>query len=544
MTLGEAFGRVANRQPKREALVCDGQRLTYGDLAQKISALSYGLSQQGISPGDRVALLLPNSPEFAITFIALANIGAVSVPLYPRSRRQQLEHILRECDPVAVVTSAGPGMSEALDTIRGLRQGLPGLQHLILVEGAQESEVHLHELMADAPPVSSAPAQVAADDLLALIYTSGTTGRPKGAMHNHRGLIAPVVASIKLREMWLKRPSAKTAARMVKVLARYGTRLLQAAGRQQTMLSPMGMHSISGLEIVLQCLLMGDKLVTMSRFHPVELMELVERERVTVLIAVPMTFTVLMRIRELERYDTSSLLICATGSAPCPPDLAREVQDRFGCAMHIGFGATELAGGVSATSIEDSDRRQAETVGQAMPGMELKVVGEEGREVPVGEVGELICRGESVMLGYYRAPEATAEVVDADGWYHTGDLAVMDEGGYLRIVGRKKDMIIRGGQNIYPAEVEGYLRQHERIGEAAVVGVPSAVGGEAVWAFLIMEDSAESEELTPQEVLEYCRAGMEAYKVPNQVRIVGDFPRTATGKPQKFRLREMAQQEK
>jgi acyl-CoA synthetase (AMP-forming)/AMP-acid ligase II len=329
---------------------------------------------------------------------------------------------------------------------------------------------------------------------------------------------------------------------LVRVLARYGTRLLQAAGRQQTMLSPMGMHGISGVEIMLQCLLMGDRLVLMSRFHPLELLQLVERERVTVLIAVPMTFAVLMRLRDLDRYDTSSLIICATGSAPCPAELAREVRERFGCAVHIGFGTTELAGGVSATSIEDTDERQAETVGQPMPGMEMKVVGEDGLELPAGEVGELICRGESVMLGYYRAPEATAQVVDEEGWYHTGDLATMDEQGYLRIVGRKKDMIIRGGQNIYPAEIEAYLRQHESIHEAAVVGVPAVVGGEAVWAFLILEEG-EGKQVTTQDVLEHCRAGMEAYKIPNQVRFVADFPRTAAGKPQKYKLRPAALKE-
>jgi acyl-CoA synthetase (AMP-forming)/AMP-acid ligase II len=539
MTVAGAFREITDRQPQREALVCDGTRLTYGRLAQQIAALSQGLMEQGIAQGDLVALLLNNSPEFVITFFALASIGAVSVPLYPKLRHRQLDHILRECEPVTVVTSEGPGMAEAVETVRGLQQELPSLDRLIFVDGARDSELQLHELMTDPPPAPVVLPQVAPEDLLALIYTSGTTGTPKGAMHSHRGLIAPVVASTKLREMWLQRPSAKTAARMVKVLARYGPRLLQAAGRQQTMLSPMGLHSISGLEIMLQCLLMGDRLVLMSRFHPLELMQLVESERVTVLIAVPMTFAVLMRLKGLDRYNTSSLLICATGSAPCPAELAREIHERFGCAVHIGFGATELAGGVSATSIEDSNQRQAETVGQAMPGMEIKVVDEDGLELPPGEVGELICRGDSVMLGYYRAPEATAEVVDEEGWYHTGDLAVMDIEGYLRIVGRKKDMIIRGGQNIYPAEVEGYLRQHEHISEAAVVGVPGAVGGEAVWAFLIPEEGAE---LEAQEVLEYCRVGMEVYKIPNQIRIVEDFPRSAMGKPQKFKLREMAEQ--
>lgn len=537
MTLTEAFQQVAERQPAKEALLCGEARFTYGQLAQKVASLAYGLTTLGINPGDRVVLLLYNSPQFVIAFFALATIGAVSVPLNPQLRHRQLDHILRECEPTAVLLSDSPGMTEAVQTVREVQQALPTLRHLIFTEGGTETDQRLEALMAATPPPTFSPPAVKPEDLLTLLYTSGTTGMPKGAMHSHRGLIAPVVASIKLREMWLKMPTPKTAARMAKVLARYGPRLLRAAGRQQVFLSTVGCHAIAGLETMLQAMLMGDKLILMPRFHPLEALQLIEKERVTVLIAVPTTLTVLMRVKDLDRYDTSSLLICGTGSAPCPAELARDIRQRLGCAVHIGFGTTELAGGISATSIEDSDEQQAETVGQAMPGMEVKIVDEQGQEVAPGNVGELLCRGESVMLGYYRAPQATAEVVDEEGWYHTGDLAVMDERGYLRIVGRKKDMIIRGGQNIYPIEIENYLQAHPQIKEAAVVGVPAAIGGEEVWAFLILEDEAA---MTVQEVLEYCRLGMEAYKIPHQVRFVQDFPRSALGKPQKFKLREMA----
>jgi len=233
-------------------------------------------------------------------------------------------------------------------------------------------------------------------------------------------------------------------------------------------------------------------------------------------------------------YDVSSLLICGTGAAPCPPHLAHEVRQRFGCAIHIGFGATETAGGISATSLADSDERQAETVGQPMPGVEIKVVDEARRELPPGEVGELACRSEGVMRGYYRAPEATAQVMDDEGWDYTGGLARVDEDGYVHIVGRKKDVIIRGGQNVYPAEIEIYLAAHDRIREAVVVGMPSAIGGESVWAFVILDNGAE---MTAHDVLNYCRQELEAFKIPSQVRFVADFPRTETGKPKKFELR-------
>jgi acyl-CoA synthetase (AMP-forming)/AMP-acid ligase II len=352
--------------------------------------------------------------------------------------------------------------------------------------------------------------------------------------------MTPVMASLKLREMWIKRPSLKTVERLAKVLPRYGERLLRAAGRPQSFLSTVGFHTITGLEVMLQGLLMGDKLLIMPRFHPVETLQLIEKERVTIMVAVPMALSVLLRMKDLDRYDLSSLLICGTGSAPCPAELARQIQKRFGCAIHIGFGTTELAGGIAATSLEDSEDLQAETVGQAMPGMEIKIVDDERRELPPGGVGELACRGDSVMMGYWRAPDRTAEVVDEEGWYYTGDLATMDEQGYVRIVGRKKDMIIRGGQNIYPAEIENYLVAHDQIREAAVVGVPAPVGGERAWAFVILEEGAE---MTAREVLDYCRMGMDAYKIPDKVRFVTDFPRATSGKPQKFKLYEMALRE-
>jgi acyl-CoA synthetase (AMP-forming)/AMP-acid ligase II len=291
---------------------------------------------------------------------------------------------------------------------------------------------------------------------------------------------------------------------------------------------------------MLQGLIRGDRLVVMPRFHPRKALELVERERVTILVAVPMAYQVMLRLEGFDDYDTSSLIVCGTGAAPCPPYLAREIEDRLGCAAYIGFGATETGGGIAVSSLADSDERRTETVGCPLLETEAKIVDEQGRELPPGQVGELVCRSEGVMLGYYRAPEMTAEVVDEDGWYHTGDLAMMDEDGYLRVVGRKKDMIIRGGQNIYPAEIENYLTFHPRIREAAVVGVPSALGGESVWAFVILEEGST---MTPREVKSYCREALEPYKIPGEVRFVADFPRAQTGKPQKFKLRAKALEE-
>jgi acyl-CoA synthetase (AMP-forming)/AMP-acid ligase II len=556
MTMAEAFRQVASGHPRREALVCGEVRATYGQVADRVTALACGLGRLGIGKGYKVAVALFPGPEFVYLFFALAELGAVMVPINPQLRHGRLSHLLRDSEPVAMVTSGWLGMAEDRQMIEDTRPEVPSLRHVILAEGGMESDLRLADLMStegfpesrpeqsrrvvEGSVSSSRPPDVAPDDLLALLYTSGTTGVPKGTMHNHRSLMTPVIASLKLREMWIKRPSLKTVERLAKVLPRYGERLLRAAGRPQSFLSTVGFHTITGLEVMLQGLLMGDKLVIMPRFHPVETLQLIEKERVTIMVAVPMALSILMRMRDLDRYDLSSLLICGTGSAPCPADLACQIQKRFGCAIHIGFGTTELAGGIAATSLEDSEDLQAETVGQAMPGMEIKIVDDQWRELPPGQVGELACRGESVMMGYWRAPDRTAEVVDGEGWYYTGDLATMDEQGYVRIVGRKRDMIIRGGQNIYPAEIENYLVTHGQIREAAVVGVPAPIGGERAWAFVILEEGAE---MTVREVLDYCRMDLDAYKIPDRVRFVKDFPRAASGKPQKFKLHEMALRE-
>lgn len=538
--LSEAFCETATEHPEREALVCGSTRLTYAALAARSDAVAWKLCQMGIRKGDRVASLLPPGWQAVTLLFALAKLGAVSVPLNPQFRRRLLGSILQEIQPVALVASGPPHTSEETATIREIARQIAGLRHFITTEEGADDSVPYTELIADSPPASFAPEPVALDDLAIVLYTSGTTGQPKGVMHSHRGLVSPVVASLRLRRMWLHSPSPAQLVRMAGLLARYGTRLLQVAGRPQTFLTAIGGHTIGGLEAMLQALLMGDKLVLMPHFHPAETLRLIEKEKVTILIAVPLAFSILVRMQDLERYDLSSLFLCGTGAAPCSPDLARQIQERLKCALHIGFGTTEIGGGISATSIEDSPDAQAETVGRVLPGMEVRIVDENRNPLPPGQVGELACRSESRMLGYYGAPDLTRDVIDEQGWYYTGDLALIDDKGFIRIVGRKKDLIIRGGQNIYPAEVEHFLMSHPKIREAAVVGIPVGPDRESVWAFVCLEEGSQ---MTAKEVLDYCRAELEAYKIPDQVRFVQDLPRSALGKVQKNQLRDWAIQE-
>jgi len=528
MTMSEAFRQVAESHPNQLALVYGEARFTYGELLERILRLACGLQELGVGKGDRVAAVLSPGPDFASLFFAVAEIGAVIVPLNPQLRQRSLSNVLQDSAPLLLVSDV-PLEAGSFDRPTSLR-------NIILTSQGEASNPSLEDLISRGrigSGHSAVPGGVSPEDLLALLYTSGTTGQPKGTMHSHRSLIAPVVATIKIRELWLRHPNLKSIGETARAVARYKTRLLRVVGRPQTFLSTVGWHSITGIELMLQGLLMGDEMVAMKHFHPRLAMELVQREKVTILVAIPTAYRAILSLSDFEKYDTSSLLICDTGAMPCPPDLGRQIQERFGCALHIGFGSTETAGGIAVPSIGDSSELQATTVGKPLPGMQVRIVDEQRQDLPVGQVGELLVHGESVMLGYFGRPDATSDVIDRDGWYASGDLAKLDEKGYLHIVGRKKDMIIRSGQNIYPVEIEVYLTTHPAIQEAAVVGVPSPISGEEAWAFIILKPGAE---LSAQQVLDFCRAELEPFKIPSQVRFVADFPRTEIGKPQKYLL--------
>jgi len=538
MTLNEALDQAIEFYPDREAIVSGDRRITYGQLGQQVTQLASGLKGLGIRRGDKVGLIVPNRPEFVSGLFAVFRMGAVVVPINPQLPPREMQHVLSDSEAAAVITLDKVSGHNLAYMIAELRPELPDLRHLIVLGEERPSDsLTLEDVLSAAPPDGVMPEAGTPNDLAGLIYTSGTTGLPKGSMHTQRNFLTPVVAALKLREAWMPKLNVTSMVRMAKAVSRYKSRLLKQAGKQQVFISVSGFHGITGIEVPLQVFLFGDKLVMTETFNPVEILRLVEKESVTVLTAPPTFLSVLLRVSDFDKYDLSSLMVCGAGQAPVPPELAYEIRERIGCAVAIGFGTTELGGSVSATSLWDPDQKQAESVGQMRLGAEAKIVDEQRNELPTGEVGELAVRTKSVMKGYYKAPEATAAVLDEQGWYYTGDLATIDAKGYVRIVGRKKDMIIRAGQNIYPPEVEEYLLSNPKIFEVAVLGVPGSLGAERVWAYVVPVAGAE---LTPAEVVEYCRGQIAPYKIPEEVRIVSELPRAHGSKIQKFKLREMA----
>jgi fatty-acyl-CoA synthase len=371
-------------------------------------------------------------------------------------------------------------------------------------------------------------------DLAAIFHTSGTTGAPKGVMHTHGSLLASVDGLDRLQRNWLTNSSPRHIWRFIKVLWRYRRRLV-GMHRHPVWMTTLGLHSLGGTRVMLQALLRGNCLVIPSRHDPAVAAELLERERVAIFAATPATVEALLGIGGWQLRDLTALAVVGLGGGPADPTLVERARKAFGCPVVLGYGAAELAGGVLVTRIDDPDWLRTESVGRAMPGVVVRVVDDERQPVPFGIVGELACQSPSLMAGYDGASSATATVTDAHGWYYTGDLAKMDEHGYVRIVGRKRDVIVRNGQNLYPTELEHFLGRHPGINGVAVVGRPDNRKGESVYAFVVPTVAGS---LTEDDVLDYCRGRLSAYKVPDVVRLVTALPTSESGEIRKDLLRQ------
>lgn len=510
-TLYAALQSVIRRHPDRDALVFGEARNTYAELGRRVDALATGLSRLGIRKGDKVALILPVCFENLYAFFALAALGAPFVPISPQMRSFELRHLLNDSEAVAVITEGEIMGFSYVAMIQGLRAELPRLQHVIVRgRGAGKGTTPLADLMAS-EPTSVRGDPVEPDDLAALLYTSGTTGLPKGAMHTHRSYLSQIAAVFEIL-----RPQDLLA-----------------------LLNHFPMFHSSGIAAPLIFLLSGGKLVLAERFNPRDALRLIEQERVSFAMGAPVTAMLMLKAAAAEPRDLSSLRVFGMGGSLCPPELIRALRAQWSCGVFNGLGITE-AGFISTTRPDDPEEVQAHTVGRPAHGVHVKIVDDQRRQVPTGQPGEIACRSPMMMRGYFKRPEETAEVLDAEGWYYTGDVGSLDADGYLRIFDRKKDVIVRGGENIYPAEIERFLATHPKIKTAAVIGIPSKAAGERVRAYVLPQEGAE---LAPVEVASYCRGQIATYKLPDEVRIVQAFPMSALWKVQKFRLREEALRE-
>ena len=543
LPIGDILDQQTDRYAEREALVhtATGDRFTYREFHAEVERVARGLMSIGIEKGQHVGIWATNYTEWVLTQFATAKIGAVLVNVNPAYRTHELAYLLEQSQLTALVligrfrTSDYVGMVNEL--IPELLEAAPGqlnsanfpyLRHLIFIPPHDEPDAptpdgmwRWNDLVVRAEQVSPAElrarqAQCGPDDPINIQYTSGTTGNPKGATLTHHNILSNALHVGDCMEM----------------------------DEQDRLCIPVPFYHCFGCVMgTLNCVVHGSTMVIPAEhFDPLQTLTAISDERCTAVHGVPTMFIAQLSHPDFARFNLGSLRTGVMAGSPCPIEVMREVIDRMGAErITIAYGLTEASPVITQTLADDSIERRVSTVGKALPNVEVRLVdADTGIEVSPGEQGELQTRSSMVMLGYYNMAEATADAIDADGWLHTGDLATVDADGYYKITGRLKDMIIRGGENIYPREIEEFLYTHPQIDDVQVIGVPDQRFGEEVMAWVRLKPDADA---TEDSIRDFCRGRIAHYKVPRYVKLTDDFPMTVTGKVQKFLMREQSIEE-
>jgi fatty-acyl-CoA synthase len=505
LSVGELLRRAADQAPDLTALI-DGTgdratrgRWTYRELLEQAEAGAAALLER-FAPGEHVAIYAPNLPEWTFAQLAAAMAGVVLVTVNPVLRPAEVQYILAQSDAVGVFVADEYRGQNLAEVIEGLRPELPRLRAVIRL-------ARWSEFTTTATTSRDLP-QVATDDTVMIQYTSGTTGAPKGAMLRHFGIVnaGHFIAERLERErgdVWLNPlPMFHTGG---------------------CVMGTLGTMASLGAQIVVR------------DFEPGTVLRLIEEEQPVYALGVPTMVMALLEHPDFGSRDTSSLRVFSSGASTVAPELVRRIESNFDVTYNMAMGQTESSSVIFMTQLDSTIEQKAETLGIPLLHWETKIADEAGNPVPIGATGEICCRGWGVMLGYYKMTEATQEAIDADGWLHTGDIGAMDADGYTRITGRLKDMIIRGGENLFPREIEDALLTHPDIADASVIGVPDAKWGEQPVAFVRL--SAERRP-SDDELSSFLRDRLAAHKVPREWIVVDVFPINAAGKVQKFILRE------
>jgi len=544
-TMGDLLDRRATEIPTQEAVVYScypefGEafniRWSYQDYRERVNAVAKALMALGLNKGDHIAVWAANLPEWVLLEMAAGKAGLVLVTVNPVLRAAEVEYILKQGDVRALFFMARIRDHDCLETICALTKPgtknckvssdrLPMLRYVSLMgmppaglleqsswrptlfremveAGSQITDAQLRERQASVKPT----------DAFIMMFTSGTTGFPKGTLLTHRGIINDLLFGI----------------------ARAGDQI--RPGDRYCI--PLPFFHIAGAGVAAGTVAASLTLHPLIAFDPLKMLQIISTERCNLLFAVPTMLIAMLQHPDFNNYQLSSLKFVSSGGAPVPISVMEQIKERTGADVAIIFGQTENTGGMTLTLPDDTFERKSATVGIPLPHVEVKIISPAtGEIVPCGKRGEICCRGFLVMQGYYNMPEKTAEAIDSEGWLHTGDLATMDEHGYVNIVGRLKDMLIRGGENIFPREIEEFLIRYPKIADVQVLGVPDTFFGEEVLAVVIPKAGTE---ITEEELREYCKGKLSYQKIPRYFKFVGAYPMTASGKVQKFVLREQA----
>jgi long-chain acyl-CoA synthetase len=484
MNLANILTDSAVRDPERVAVKLDDVELTYAQLDGASAHVVGLLREHGFEPGDRVGIMLPNIPHFPICYYGVLRAGGIVVPMNVLLKKREVEFYLR--DSGAKLLFAWEGFAE--DAQAGAEQA--GAECVIV------EMLGFQELVGAAEPVTEV-ADPADDDTAVILYTSGTTGTPKGAELTHANLTKNCKIALGLFGLG----SDAVTLGALPLFHSFG----QTCGMNATTFG-------------------GGTLTLIPRFEPKKALEIIQRDRVTVFEGVPTMYNAMLHEPDREQFDTSTLEVCASGGSAMPVELMRAFEEAFGCKVLEGYGLSETSP-VASFNHPDLERKPG-SIGTPVDGVEMKVVDDDDNDVAPGEIGEIVIRGHNVMKGYWNRAEATEEVMRG-GWFHSGDMAKIDDDGYYFIVDRKKDLIIRGGYNVYPREIEEVLYEHPDVREAAVVGIPDDKLGEEVGAAVALSDGAST---TPEELRDFVKGQVAAYKYPRHVWLVDDLPKGPTGK--------------
>ena len=537
ITIGDVVKHTAESFPSHDALIAVWlkKRYTYKTFYEICCQAARGFMSLGIERGDRVAIWATNCPEWVITQVATALIGAILVPINPAFREQELEYTLSDSQSQTLLLMEHFKTSHYLAMLENVcpeiaksdpggitSSALPFLKNVILLGEEKHPGLFTWEdLFQRGKKVSKTAceerrASLDPDDIINIQYTSGTTGFPKGASLTHFNIVN----------------NAYFVAKNMKFSS------------LDRLCIPVPFYHCFGMVLSnMVCMITGAAMVLPAEyFNPEHTLRAVEQEKCTALHGVPTMFITELDNPIFKDLDLSSLRTGIMAGAPCPVEIMKRVIEDMGASeITIAYGLTEASPVTNQTRIDDSLELRVETVGPPLAHTEIKIVNPDtGRVQPIGTVGELCCRGFQVMKGYYNKPTETAQTINRDNWLHTGDLALMDENGYCQITSRIKDMIIRGGENIYPREIEEFLHTHPKIIDAYVFGVPDKKYGEEIAAWIQLKEGVQS---TPEEIIEFCRGKISHQKIPRYIKFVEEFPMTVTGKIQKFKMREMATSE-
>lgn len=531
-TLGGVLDDLSKHNPNGWAVRYTDRNYfrTWKELNDEADLIARGMMSLGVKKGDHVAIWATNTPEWILTLFAAAKIGAVLVTVNTNFKIFELEYLLRQSDTKLLVMIGGFKNNDYVATVNELlpelkttsgeieSEHLPFLKRVVFA-GKETPEGMLNfedlKILGGDFPVEiyeENKKTLNTHDVVNMQYTSGTTGFPKGVMLTHYNILN----------------NGKTIGDGMKFTK-----------NDKLCITVPFFHCFGLVLAMMACITHGTTMVPVERYSPVPVMNAISVEKCTAVHGVPTMFIAMLEHAQFNNFDFSSLRTGIMAGSPCPIEVMKKVIDKMNMReIVIVFGQTEASPGCTMTTTSDSIDKRVNTVGRAFPGVECKIIDpESGKELPINTPGEFCARGYNIMKGYYKMPEATAQAIDKDGWLHTGDLCTVDEDGYYKVVGRIKDMIIRGGENIYPKEIEECLYTCDKVSDVQVIGVPSEAYGEEVMACVILK---EGEEMTEEEVKEFVGARMAKHKVPRYVRFVDSFPTNAAGKIQKFKMREEA----